>query len=146
MVAGSFGCRQGNNKVCIICKNDEYLSKNGDCLKKNVHCTQYKNGVCAGCCDRYYLNANNECSPKANGCIYNNGRCESCSAPFAYANGACLIQGCLSYNEDGCTACQPKLVLDQLVCKLPFCRTFSQEFVCTQCLQGYELNSNNQCV
>jgi len=61
LVAGSWGCKNTTERVCLICKINEYLATDGQCRPKSVHCTRYQNGVCLSCCEDYFLDATNTC-------------------------------------------------------------------------------------
>lgn len=50
LLAGSWGCKNTTEKVCLICKLNEYLGSDGVCYKRNVHCTRYQGGLCVSCC------------------------------------------------------------------------------------------------
>lgn len=144
LIAGSWGCKNTTERVCLICKTNEYLGNDGQCKPKNVLCNRYQNGVCVSCCDSYYLDGGNICQQMQFGCVYSNGVCSSCVAPFTLANGACTISGCATYNTQGCTTCDSRLILANKICTLPFCQQISN-FLCVSCIQGYQL-TNNGCL
>ncbi|EFX60318.1 hypothetical protein DAPPUDRAFT_343418, partial [Daphnia pulex] len=120
LIAGSWGCKNTTEKVCLICKINEYLGSDGQCRTKNVHCTKYQNGVCVSCCDTFYLDSSNNCQQQQFGCVYSNGVCSSCLSPFTFSNGICSIGGCLTYNAQGCTSCDSRLTLSNAICTIPF--------------------------
>jgi hypothetical protein len=145
LIAGSWGCKNENEKVCLICKVDEYMGKDNKCYKRDIHCTKYQNGLCLGCCDSFYLDTNNACSAKKFGCVYSNGVCSSCISPFTLVDGSCLIFGCTQYNAQGCVACDSRLQLSNFVCGLPNCRQISG-FTCSVCQDGFQLSSTKECL
>jgi hypothetical protein len=145
LVAGSWGCRKSEGAVCVICKSDEYRGADGKCYKKNVHCTLYQNGNCQSCCEGFFLGSDRECKPVLPGCVYSNGLCASCSAPFTYLNGGCVIDGCLQYCKDGCASCDQRLTLIGSICGLPHCQKVVN-FRCQECSSGYAVDQNGQCV
>lgn len=133
LIAGSWGCKNTTEKVCLICKINEYLGIDGQCHAKNVHCTKYQSGVCVSCCDAYYLDSTNTCQLQQFGCVYANGVCSSCTSPFTFSNGSCTINGCLAYNAQGCTSCDSRLTLNNFICNIPFCQQISN-FACLSCV------------
>lgn len=144
LIAGSWGCKNTTEQVCLICKINEYLGNDGQCKPKNVHCTKYQNGACVKCCDSFFLDASNICQRMQFGCVYSNGVCSSCIAPFTFANGSCTISGCVTYNTQGCATCDSRLTLANNICTLPFCQHMSN-FLCVSCIKGYQL-TNNGCL
>ena len=145
LVAGSWGCRRPNEKVCIICKSDEYKGADGKCYKKSTHCTEYNSGVCVSCCEGYYLSANGKCLQKEYGCIYEKGYCAKCTAPFTLQNNQCVIYGCKQWNQHGCQRCDSRLKLSNGICGLPYCASI-EDYRCVSCVSGYDLQSDGECV
>ena len=143
--AGTWGCKSSNEKVCLICKADEFLGANGQCFKKDIHCTKYQSGTCQSCCDDYFLDSNRQCQKKQFGCAYTNGVCTSCVAPFTFSSGSCVIAGCTQYSAQGCTNCDSRLVLANGVCTILNCKQISG-FTCTVCSDGYQLDQSNKCI
>lgn len=145
LVAGPWGCRRPEGKVCQICKIDEYLGSDGQCRKKDVHCVQYKNGVCFKCCEDFFMDSTFLCKPIQPGCVYTNGQCTSCSSPFIFVNGNCVVDGCIKYCKDGCLQCDSRLTLFGKVCGLPNCEVISN-FKCQKCLAGYSPDQSGNCI
>ena len=66
------------------CKDQFSLFK-GSCVIHDAKCVSYgQNGVCSQCVANYHPDCNGRCTPDAPGCVYNNGICSSCQAPFQY--------------------------------------------------------------
>lgn len=144
LLAGSWGCKNTTEKVCLICKTNEYLGNDGQCRPRDVRCTKYQGGFCVSCCENYYLDNTNICQQQQFGCVYTNGVCSSCISPFTLNNGACVINGCLTYNAKGCATCDSRLTLSNFICTIPFCQQISG-YTCVSCIQGYQL-TNQACV
>jgi len=110
-----------------------------------MYCTKYQQGVCVSCCENYYLDSDRACKPVLPGCVYQNYQCVSCTAPFQYYQGQCLIDGCLKYNKNGCVACDSRLKLFNCVCGLPNCKTIAN-YQCKECFSGYQLDQKGECI
>ena len=81
---------------CYQCK-DQFSLVNDLCVIKDPNCVAYgQNGLCSSCCQNYHVGVDGKCQPDEPGCIYTNGICTSCSAPFQHVPSAniCEIPNC----------------------------------------------------
>jgi hypothetical protein len=108
---------------CATCQTGYNISSTGACTRNIDNCDTYNGTLCNKCHTGYYLAATMDtCIQQQPGCIYDSGVCKNCTTPFAFKNSGCMIEGCLTYDNLGCTKCvNDKFTLFDHVCRLPQC-------------------------
>jgi hypothetical protein len=104
--------------------------------------------VCRTCAAQFFLGLDQKCNPYQSGCEqYANGICSSCRAPFELIDNNCVIDGCSTANNEGCSVCNPPYILDtsSKFCRLKFCLK-AKGGKCSSCQTGYTPNANGVCV
>ena len=94
--------------------------------------------VCTQCYAGYVLNQNGLCEVKIPGCVYQYGKCISCSYPFKKVGEKCVIEGCKKYREDGCQECVQPFEAVRGSCVIPYCQEL-ENGVCRKCESSYHV-------
>ncbi len=166
---GNNYCKLCNGDNCLACtrscENNEYLDVYS-C--KCVSCTSAENGYgpncakcddskCTKCISGYYLNGNS-CAPCSENCTEcNSNGCKKCEEGYKkISNGTCVQCGKgQKWTNDGCESCEPgtfqpedAFIGTECTPCTPNCaQCDSQTGICSNCEDGYNLNSNsNTCV
>ena len=138
------GCNLSENEnKCLACNENYCLdAKTGKCEPNNEIESENKkiyyrckrtnaNGTaCEICKNQYTLNGKGLCIDDSHCIEEKDGVCQKCLKDDN--NNYCLnnIYGCISIFDRGCLECNN--ILDF--------------YICTKCLDGYELDHNNQCI
>jgi hypothetical protein len=128
------------NLKCSACEEGYIPLPNGDCRRIIIYCVTYDdpNRRCITCDDDFYVTSEGNCAESKPGCVYTNGICNSCSAPFVFDAGNCKITGCSVYSKTGCLTCKDIFVSIGNVCGIPQCiKGDNVTERCTACAQGY---------
>lgn len=137
-------------RKCRSCKVGFHL-ENGICVANRQLCATYTlNGedeVCSSCTSSdYILTDQFICELKKPGCLYQYGKCISCTFPFRKdSNGVCVIDGCTKYSLTGCTTCVSPFQLNLGSCIIANCAAVIGNS-CSKCSAGYRLNSAGLCL
>ena len=142
-----------NETMCDSCIEDYFLYLN-TCYKCNINCkTTSDNCTCDSCPDGFYLN-NYQClicDPNCKTCLGLPNNCTSCSdGNYLDSNNSCskCIEPCHTcFNENICTSCIEGYFLFSDECLLCniSCKTSNDNCKCDSCEGGYYLK-NYQCI
>ncbi|KAK8847780.1 hypothetical protein M9Y10_018811 [Tritrichomonas musculus] len=129
----------------------------GQCILCPLNCQSCGPSGCTSCDEKFGLNEKGECVR------CEDHRCKDCSSNYKYCNKCrvdpvnngkcedCVDENCLScsYNMSECEVCRPGFEVNiNKVCEptTKLCKiTTEDEETCTECINEYYLDGNNQC-
>jgi hypothetical protein len=150
------------NNVCkAACPDGTFPGSDNSCKACTDGCSQCNSSSCSKCDSGYFL-YNNRCfkeCPKGmwgncdeNMCYMCNSACEDCADATANNCSKCregyFKNGKVCVKETGCPRGNypNKESRECTACKIPLCAACSDRTICTECVKGYEMNANNECV
>ena len=156
MISTNFCDKSNEDKLCIKCIDDYYLTKDKISCTKEIHCStgNKKTGLCNWCEDNYYLDlkdrkckSNSENKELKYCKILNGGICSECDKYYYLTkNNKCTITSHCSKAKNGiCLKCSDSfhLGLDKKCTNIKKC-IYSNNNECIECEDGFYYERENK--